>query len=69
MTKDNFLHCWADETSQYEMGSDEWAESYVNMGVCMLEAGHDGPHVFTPGDEVIICFINDEAVIAEQGVL
>jgi len=67
MIKDRFLHCWADEASQYEIGSDEWAESYVNIGVCMLEAEHDGPHVFTPGKDVEIHFLSEEEWESKYG--
>lgn len=67
MKENRVLHCWADEASQYEFGSDTWAEATVRNGTCILPAGHEGPHVFTPGDEVIICFASaDEAVIAEH---
>jgi hypothetical protein len=61
---DKVLHCWADEAGQYEVGSNEWAEAYAHGGgTCMLPAGHDGPHVFTPDDEIVIVFADEDDLV------
>lgn len=49
-------HCWHDGPSLLE-----WIEagkdSYEYVGsTCMLERGHDGPHEFTPDDQIGITF-------------
>ncbi len=57
------LRCWKDkrEAIAEKFGDDSeeyWAtfqEDYVS-GSCMLEAGHDGPHEFTPDDEIGVRF-------------
>lgn len=51
------LYCWQDEASQYEVGSEAWAEVKARGdGLCMLLAGHAGPHVFTPDDKIVVTF-------------
>lgn len=54
-------HCWKDKTEFIEAeggyNSDRWADSFLNSGTCMLEAGHEGDHVFTPDDEITITFM------------
>ena len=57
----NERHCW--------LGKEEWAEKEFGRfspehlaaldegGTCMLPAGHDGPHAWTPDDEIGITFI------------
>jgi|KBSSwiStaDraftv2_1062776.scaffolds.fasta_scaffold00399_23 hypothetical protein len=41
------LHCWADND----------AVDYGEMSeTCMLEAGHDGPHEWTPDDQIRVSF-------------
>ena len=41
------LHCW--EPSEPDENGDR-------TGVCLLEDGHEGPHQFTPGDQVQVTF-------------
>lgn len=36
--------------------TEKWADSFLNGGTCMLDAGHEGDHVFTPDDEITITF-------------
>ena len=54
------LHCWAGESDQYEIGSDEWVKIVARGdGTCMLLDGHEGPHVFTPDSEIEVRFIGE----------
>lgn len=54
---DKVLHCWQGENDENEIGSDEWVEIFLRGGgICMLPDGHEGPHVFTPPDEITISF-------------
>ena len=58
------LHCWTDKyetlSAGLRFGSPELAEVYIdtheshggNGGTCMLEAGHAGPHEWTPDGEM-----------------
>jgi hypothetical protein len=55
-------HCWKDkqefiEEQGVKRGSEEWCDVFTNSQTCMLEAGHDGEHVFTSDDELIIKFL------------
>lgn len=60
------LHCWAGryevESEGLEWGSAAWAELWIathedNGGAtCMLEAGHEGPHEWTPDGEITVEF-------------
>ena len=45
------LHCW--EPSEPDEHGDR-------TGVCLLEDGHEGPHQFTPGDQVQVTFATPE---------
>ncbi len=49
------IHCWAQESDQYEFGSMDWADC-VNRGdgTCMLEEGHIGNHEFVSDDEIVV---------------
>jgi hypothetical protein len=53
-------HCWKDKAEFIEdeggYNSEEWAEAFLHSGTCMLEAGHEGDHIFTPDDEITITF-------------
>lgn len=55
------LHCWADGPSIVEWieanahRDDFDIEDYVGW-TCMLEKGHDGPHEFTPDNQIGISF-------------
>lgn len=54
---DRVLHCWKGAGDDDEVGSDAWVEArvaYPNGATCMLPAGHDGPHEYTPDDQIII---------------
>ena len=55
------LHCWKDKLEhtieRYGWGSDEYCTVLdSDDGTCMLADGHDGPHIFTPDDQIIIEF-------------
>lgn len=59
------LHCWKDEEEYFDetygFGSDEWAAAFNRGGgTCMLDAGHDGAHEFTPDDQFTITFAPPE---------
>ena len=50
-------HCWADLQSQFEIGTAEWVQVLVaGNATCLLAAGHDGPHEWTPDTEFGVCF-------------
>ena len=49
-------HCWQDNAEIHNFGSEKWVEAFLNPATCMLEAGHDGPHFFTPDEEIMIAF-------------
>ena len=55
------LHCWKDKASQYDIGTDDWVEAFLDNGTCMLEIGHSGPCVFTHDDEVVVEFMRGES--------
>jgi hypothetical protein len=67
------LHCWKDEREHladvHGWGTDAywnaWALTWdgdVSLdGTCMLEAGHDGPHEFTPDSDIGVTFAPAEA--------
>ena len=44
----NVVHCWESER--------EWIEETYGGRTCMLPEGHDGPHEWTPDDEIVLCF-------------
>ena len=55
------VHCWKDQLEdaeeRFRIGSKEWAAVYDGPGgSCMLPIGHDGPHEFTPDDQVVVDF-------------
>ena len=52
----NPLHCWHGNTDDLKVGSDEWAKAFNDPGVCMLPAGHEGPHEYTPDGEIEVEF-------------
>lgn len=63
--EDRVLHCWTDRRTAIEEAHpndyqmrDDWAETYgdAGNGTCMLERGHEGPHEFTPDDQIVIGF-------------
>jgi len=41
---------------KYGRDSEEWFEAFACDGICLLPKGHDGPHVFTPEDEIEVAF-------------
>ncbi len=51
-----YIHCWADKVSQFEPSTPEWLEALENNGTCLLPAGHEGPHEWTPDQEVVVQF-------------
>ena len=59
--------CWKDRhehaTEVHGFGSPEWAESHLaDSATCMLDAGHDGPHEFTPDDRIVIRIVDGPAI-------
>ena len=58
------LHCWESNTEWAEaahgLGSAEYEAAWRQPGTCMLEAGHNGPHVFTPDDDIVVRFTSKE---------
>ena len=69
---DRVLHCWTDEREHAEEVhgrlSPQWAEVWFRdvSGTCMLPQGHDGPHQFTPDDQIGVTFAPDSADEAEK---
>ena len=62
---ERILHCWKDSVEHAEelfgYGSDRYWEVFsMRIGTCMLSAGHEGPHSFTPDDEIGVIFSLDE---------
>jgi hypothetical protein len=52
------LHCWHDGPSiveWMEANPDADIDEYVSS-TCMLERDHEGPHEFTPDDQIGISF-------------
>lgn len=56
-------HCWTGKgewlEDTYGWRSVEYAEYITNdepRSTCMLFDGHDGPHVWTPDNEILITF-------------
>jgi hypothetical protein len=50
-------HCWQGYHEQWPDGSDEWARHYHEpSATCLLPKGHEGPHQFTPDDQIIVQF-------------
>jgi hypothetical protein len=57
------LHCWKDRQAHieetYGFHSDEHIATYLDDfvdGTCMLPTGHEGPHEFTPDDQIGVTF-------------
>ncbi len=55
-------HCWKDSLEAVEdrhgYASPEWfAAEAAQRGSCMLLAGHEGPHEFTPDTDIFIDFL------------
>ena len=64
MSGTKVLHCWKGKVQhmeeEYGFGSTEWAEAVCEGdGTCMLPAGHDGPHEWTPDDQIIVSFTGE----------
>ena len=57
------VHCWELKSEYmaevYGENSEEYFDALVNEGICLLPAGHEGPHEFVPEDEVGIRFEED----------
>ena len=60
------LHCWADE-ADYAANEHGWcSDEHIDVlrrgnGTCMLEAGHDGPHEWTPDADIEITVSEETA--------
>ena len=46
------LHCW-------EYATDFDDDGTMNGLTCLLPDGHEGPHEFTPDDEITVRFVGD----------
>jgi hypothetical protein len=57
---ERILHCWKDkqEWAEETFGrySDEYVSAWEHNCTCMLPAGHDGPHKWTPDDGIVVEF-------------
>jgi len=60
------MHCWTGEREHIEATyghlSPEYLDCVCREGpgrTCMLAAGHDGPHIWTPDDEISITFCKE----------
>lgn len=61
------LHCWQDYRDTLEFASEAWAESYVNgNATCMLEHGHEGPHEWTPDENIGVSFASSPTSSEEK---
>ena len=52
-------HCWTDYRETLPLGSPEWAAWYSEeapTATCMLPAGHNGAHEWTPDADIAIQF-------------
>lgn len=61
----NVTHCWEDYKSfvsdQFGIGSREWCEAHQKGdATCLLPEGHEGPHEWTPDDQITVHFVDDE---------
>lgn len=55
------LHCWADRRDCCAWGSEEWVQTFVlGNATCLLADGHDGPHSWTPDEEIEVEFPAEE---------
>ena len=60
-------HCWADELSQYDIGSEEWRDVALRgNATCLLPAGHKGPHEFIPDSEITVEFVLEEMEVMDD---
>ena len=50
------LHCWHGKGDDAAIDSPEYVEAILKPGTCMLPRGHEGPHVYTPDDSILINF-------------
>ncbi|KPL06996.1 hypothetical protein AMJ85_09890 [candidate division BRC1 bacterium SM23_51] len=58
------MHCWKDKGEWIEETYGDLSPEHLNYlaeidqvgATCMLREGHWGPHVFTPNDEIVVCF-------------
>jgi hypothetical protein len=58
---ERILHCWQDKREwmarTHGEHSDEAIDTYMNgNGTCLLPAGHEGPHEWTPDDQIVVTF-------------
>ena len=48
-------HCWVSESEQFVYLSPEWgAAKQRGDPVCWLPDGHEGPHAFTPAEDIVV---------------
>ena len=51
--------CWQGHRDQFEVGTDEYIQSWIDYpdgATCLLPEGHEGPHEWTPDDQILISF-------------
>jgi hypothetical protein len=58
-------HCWADYLETLEYLSEEWLRVTVEQAgaTCLLPAGHEGEHVWTPDREIVVEFAAEREVV------
>lgn len=54
--QEHVVHCWEDARLPDDSGS-----------TCLLLDGHEGPHAFTPDDEITLQFVPDAQQEGEPG--
>ncbi len=55
-------HCWKGIMDDLEFGTDAWLRASIDLparATCMLPDGHDGPHEWTPNDQIRVNFKGD----------
>jgi hypothetical protein len=59
-------HCWTSRLECCEWGSDEWFRTLdEEPATCLLAEGHEGPHEWTPDEEIVVEFVPVEPRVGE----
>lgn len=61
MAEERVVHCWAGRREELEAADPEnyWRSAEWQSGedgICLRLDGHDGPHEFTPTDQIVLRF-------------
>ena len=59
------VHCWQDNVEDAAERYGEYSPQHVDemfrpSASCLLPLGHEGPHLFTPDDEIVVIFAPEE---------